>query len=385
MVRKLRIKLNFLIKFGLILFFCGFNLFGFPVLKSPCSGLAQEIIDSWPRRKPTLVSGVVSDRLSHLPISKALVKLYRLNCNNCETQTSTTNEEGMYGFSIGFFRQSRFCIEVAHPNYVPQTIRPFLFPGYTYNFNITLTPIHSNRAPILAPIGNKTINEGNHLHFRISATDPDKDTLTYRASNLPHGARFISLLRDFFWTPKSNQVGTYPNVVFEVSDGMLSDSEEITITVNAPPILSISLDPKSWDIGSTEVNKVVTMTPAHKITVTNNGTAPETFELKLINPPGWTASTSPGQEIYVLSGIFCGTNDAPLSNHFNQNRLSEDVISTKTKKATADIFAYRQARANGVAVPAGNKRSLYLQFKSPRITQKKEEQDIGVIVSCQAK
>lgn len=148
-------------------------------------------------------------------------------------------------------------------------------------------------------------------------------------------------------------------------------------------ILSISVNPKLWSIGSTEINKVVTMTQSNKIAVTNDGAGPETLELKLINPSGWTASTVPGQEIYVLSGLFCNSNDLPIAANFNQDASTEDVITTASIKATNTVFAYSQASANGVAVPAGSLRSLYLQFKSPTITGKKEEQNISVIVSCQ--
>ena len=101
--------------------------------------------------------------------------------------------------------------------------------------------IHINQAPVLAAIGNKTLNEGSLLGFTISATDPDGDTLTYSASNLPTGAAFNTATRAFTWTPTYSQAGSYPNVHFQVSDGSLTDFEDITITVsnvNQAPVLS---------------------------------------------------------------------------------------------------------------------------------------------------
>jgi hypothetical protein len=88
------------------------------------------------------------------------------------------------------------------------------------------------RPPVLSPINNRTTDEGNTLTFTVAATDPDGDALTYSASNLPQGASFNSTTRTFSWTPTSNQAGVYPNVSFQVSDGSLTDSENITITVN---------------------------------------------------------------------------------------------------------------------------------------------------------
>jgi hypothetical protein len=87
-----------------------------------------------------------------------------------------------------------------------------------------------NKAPVLEPIGDKSIDEGNLLQFAISASDPDGDPLTYSASNLPEGAEFAG--QTFSWTPDYHQAGIYHDVHFEVSDGELTGSEDITIAVN---------------------------------------------------------------------------------------------------------------------------------------------------------
>jgi len=106
--------------------------------------------------------------------------------------------------------------------------------------DITITVNNVNRAPILNAIGNKSVNEGENLSFTVSGSDPDGDSLTYSASNLPQGASFDSTIKTFSWTPTYQQAGIYNNVHFEVSDGTATDSEDITITVNnlnRPPIL----------------------------------------------------------------------------------------------------------------------------------------------------
>lgn len=71
----------------------------------------------------------------------------------------------------------------------------------------------------------------NHLlQFTITATDVDNDTLIYSASNLPAGASFDSVTHVFSWTPDIQ--GNYTGIRFSVSDGKLSDTEDITITVS---------------------------------------------------------------------------------------------------------------------------------------------------------
>lgn len=88
-----------------------------------------------------------------------------------------------------------------------------------------------NQPPVLNAIGNKAVNEGGLLEFTISASDPENQTLTYSVSGLPQGAYFSANKRIFSWLPNYNQQGSYV-LHFEVSDGALTDSEDITITVN---------------------------------------------------------------------------------------------------------------------------------------------------------
>lgn len=93
-----------------------------------------------------------------------------------------------------------------------------------------LWAIALNHAPVLAPIGAQTVNEGQLLSFTVSASDPDGDILTYSATGLPAGATFDPATKTFNWTAGYDQAGSY-SVVFSVSDGSLIDSEQVTITV----------------------------------------------------------------------------------------------------------------------------------------------------------
>jgi len=116
-----------------------------------------------------------------------------------------------------------------------------------YNFRIKLTdsagnfaytaPMHDiqikmqgNDPPVLLPIGNKEVGEGETLVFEVSGSDPDEDQLFYSATNLPEGADFSN--RIFSWSPDFTQAGEYPDVLFELSDGNITVSEAITIYVD---------------------------------------------------------------------------------------------------------------------------------------------------------
>jgi len=102
-----------------------------------------------------------------------------------------------------------------------------------------------NEPPVLDPIGNKTVNEGEQLQFVITATDPDPgDSLTFAAADLPAGASFDPATRTFAWTPGYDQAGNYENIEFSVMDNgepLEVAVELITITVgnvNRPPVLT---------------------------------------------------------------------------------------------------------------------------------------------------
>ena len=98
-------------------------------------------------------------------------------------------------------------------------------------YSLTNATILIDTAPVLGSIGAKSVDEEDTLAFTLSASDADGNSLTYSASSLPDGASFNTASGAFSWTPVDGQVGTYV-VTFEVTDGYLSDSEAVTITVN---------------------------------------------------------------------------------------------------------------------------------------------------------
>ncbi|HEU4436587.1 MAG TPA: Ig-like domain-containing protein, partial [candidate division Zixibacteria bacterium] len=108
---------------------------------------------------------------------------------------------------------------------------------------VVITVNNVNRPPVLAGIGNKSVNENQILSFNVSAADPDATVPTLTAVSLPTGAVFADSLNGrggFVWTPSFTQSGAY-NVRFIASDGSLADSEVIVISVNnvnAPPVLA---------------------------------------------------------------------------------------------------------------------------------------------------
>ncbi|MDD5194778.1 MAG: C25 family cysteine peptidase, partial [Candidatus Omnitrophica bacterium] len=133
-------------------------------------------------------------------------------------------------------------------------INSYTFSSVTSNHTISASFALTNRAPVLSPIGNKSANENQMLTFNITASDLDGDALSYSASNLPLGAAFNNSTRIFSWTPAYTQAGNYTNVHFEVSDGNLTDSENITITIN-----NVNRAPVLAAIGNKSINENSTL------------------------------------------------------------------------------------------------------------------------------
>ncbi len=109
--------------------------------------------------------------------------------------------------------------------------------------NVAITVNNVNRPPVLNPIGNRSVIESATLSFRVSSSDPDLQTPSLIALNLPINSTFVDSTNGaglFRFTPGYTQAGTY-NILFIASDGTLSDSEMVRITVfdagNQPPVI----------------------------------------------------------------------------------------------------------------------------------------------------
>ncbi len=113
----------------------------------------------------------------------------------------------------------------------------------TSDRSLTVTVNEVNTAPVLAAIGNKTINERASLGFTATATDADlpANTLSFSLVGAPTGASIDASSGAFTWTPTAAQgPGSYPFTV-KVSDGSLTDEELIRVTILdvTPPALTL--------------------------------------------------------------------------------------------------------------------------------------------------
>lgn len=112
---------------------------------------------------------------------------------------------------------------------------------------ITVSEVNT-AAPVLAPIGNKTVAEGSLLSFRASATDADlpAQNLTFSLDpGAPSGASINPADGQFSWTPSEAQGPATNTVTIRVTDDgfpPFSDFETITIIVQEAPTAPVLAD-----------------------------------------------------------------------------------------------------------------------------------------------
>jgi uncharacterized protein (UPF0179 family) len=177
---------------------------------------------------------------------------------------------------------------------------------------ITVTVNEANLAPVLAPIGNQTVDEGVLLNVTATATDDDvpANTLTFSLdAGAPGGATINATTGVFSWTPTEAQgPGVYPITVRVTDNGSpaMSDFETINVTVR-----EVNLAPVLAAIGNQTVNEGVLLSftatatdpdlPANTLTFTLDAGAPLGATISAAGAFTWTPSEDQGPGDYSVT------------------------------------------------------------------------------------
>jgi beta propeller repeat protein len=238
------------------------------------------------------------------------------------------------------------------------------------NLDVYMTELSINHAPVLAAIGNKTVQPGRLLTFTVSATDADNDTLTYSATTLPPGATFNALTRTFSWTaPSSTSTGglliePVKEVTFTVKDSKGdSDSEDISITV--------MVQKSTCFLGGTPILMANhKQKPIEAVKVGDKVLAFDEKTKKLKKDRVKEVFHHVADEYLVVNGYLKVTKDHPVysngkwieigklkigDNLFNQNGKAELIKSIEIIKEKADVYnievnPYHTYIAGGIVV-----------------------------------
>ena len=178
-----------------------------------------------------------------------------------------------------------------------------------------------NRAPVLAPIADQTINVGGLLVFTLPVEDPDipHQTLSYAlGANAPAGAA-ISEGGLFTWTPTAAQLFTTNRLVVTASDGSLSSTQRFTVIVveaNLAPALA-AIDDQSISEGnlfSIAASASDPNGPSQTLTFRLGDGAPEGATIDpLTGVLAWTPTEFQGPGSFQIGVIVTDNGTPPLS------------------------------------------------------------------------
>jgi PKD repeat protein len=218
---------------------------------------------------------------------------------------------------------------------------------------ITVTVNEVNVAPVLAPIGNKTVNELSTLTITATATDADlpANALTFSLVGAPPGAAIVPPTGVLTWTPTEAQGPGVYNLTVVVTDDAtpsLSDQETFSVNVfevNAAPVLAAIAD-KTVSEGSL-LTFTATATdadiPANTLTFSLDAGAPAGATITAGGVFSWTPPTAgtfpvtvrvtdngvpPLSDAKSFTIIVQGVNHAPV--------LTQPADMSVNENATAD-------------------------------------------------
>ncbi|MCI0485553.1 MAG: hypothetical protein L0229_03030, partial [Blastocatellia bacterium] len=190
---------------------------------------------------------------------------------------------------------------------VPITVQIIVTPG----------PPPPNNCPVVTVSGgtSQTIQVGQTLTFNVSATDPDGNTVTLQASNLPANSSFSpnpatgtpTASGTFSFTPLAVQVNQTFNVNFTASDNNgCSGGEPVPVTVQLIVIPGSPL-PNNCPIITVSGGTSQTVEMGQKLTFTVIATDPDgdTVTLQASNlPPNASFTPNPATGTPTASGTF---------------------------------------------------------------------------------
>jgi PKD repeat protein len=252
-------------------------------------------------------------------------------------------------------------------------------PALNASEAITITVgAQPNTPPVLAAIGNKTVNELALLSFTATATDADvpAQTLTFSLGAGNPAGSAITAGGAFTWTPTEAQgPGVYPItvVVTDNGSGNLTDSETIQVTVNEVNIAPTITNPGnktvnegsllSFNVTATDVDL-----PANTLTFSLGAGAPAGAAITAAGGFTWTPTEAQGPGDYSITvNVSDGTatastsfsvhvneaNNAPVVNNPGNKTVDEGTLLSVTVTATdSDIPAQTLTFSLGTA-PAG--------------------------------
>ena len=200
----------------------------------------------------------------------------------------------------------------------------------TQTFTITVGQV--NVAPVLAAIGNQSVDELTELTFTATATDADLPaenlSFTLDATSVAAGMSIDAVTGDFSWTPTEAQDGVHSVTVTVTDEGTLTDTQTFTITVgqvNVAPVLAA--------IGNQSVDELTELT--FTATATDADLPAENLSFTLD-----ATSVAAGMSIDAVTGDFSWT---PTEAQDGVHSVTVTVTDEAHPDRHADLYHHRRS------------------------------------------
>jgi PKD repeat protein len=229
--------------------------------------------------------------------------------------------------------------------------------------SVRIDVLNVNNAPVLDPIGDRSIERGSQAGINVSGDDPDGDNLSYTQVGLPSYGTFNDNgngTASIWLAPPANEPTGATSMTVTVSDGSLTDSETFSITIFAlqsanPPVLApignqtvaegavatVGLSASDADL---DVMAWTVSVPGFA-SVTPTGSGPGVTTANLTLAPSYCASGSYPATVAVSDG-FNSDNESFTINVTDVNRTPAWTVPTGgyglalNEGAAADLTVY---------------------------------------------
>ena len=239
-------------------------------------------------------------------------------------------------------------------------------PNLTASQQVKITVVGANNAPILDPVGSKSVPAGGKLSFHVTCSDPADpgDSQTLSASFMPAGATLTqntfgnSVSGTFAWTPSYSQANqVFTGIAIRCTDNglpNLTDEESINITVgnanNAPALASIGNQSVGYGQSMT-LNLSASDADGNVVTLSSSSLPPNaTFVQNPGNPASGTFTFTPdfSQAGMLVPMTFTAT-DNGNPNLFSSESIVIIVLSNQPPVANAGGTYIAQCSGNSSA------------------------------------
>ena len=258
-----------------------------------------------PRGQTCTAAGAVPLRLAYHGSPRTPVLSIDPACDDSALDASTGGNTPLMRTASGGY----FCIY------------PWFCGGWSNNDNSSHhNDDHDNSAPVVNPIPAQTVAALDELRFSVTASDPDGDTMYLKwNSPAPSGASLNLQTGQFYWKPRTDQVGQY-QVSFLVKDSHGAQSS-VSVSITVTP--HINTAPVIFPIGDKAVKPGDTLA----FTISASDAEGDVMYLSWKNPP-------PGASLNMRTGDFSWR---PTEQMIGTYRVTFEVTDTFQAMSTETI------------------------------------------------